>query len=67
MMLSLTPEHQEQPVSGIALAAYATGTGHSIHDKCSVCVCVFVCVCWGEGCQLTSKTGIIFTIALNLY
>lgn len=33
----------------------------------AVYVCVFVCVCWGEGCQLTSKTGIIFTIALNLY
>lgn len=59
MMLSLMPEHQEQPVSDIALLAWAIGQViASMTD--AVYVCVFVCVCWGEGCQLTSKTGIIF-------
>lgn len=47
MMLSLMPEHQEQPVSGIALLAWAIGTGHSIHDRCSVCVCVCMCLLGG--------------------
>lgn len=61
MMLSLTPEHQEQPVSGIALAPWATGTGHSIHDKCSVCLYVFV---GGGDVSSPAKQGLFLPLHL---
>lgn len=62
MTLAIRPDHQGRPVSSMSFMAWAVGTGHSICDKCSVCLCVCLL---GGGCQLTSKI-VYFIIIFNL-